>query len=105
MSQCSIVRFLQCSMEYENLIILLTIRSLSFIADWSLSLVFFAMKERDRWPCFSGKLKLVCSDLRVPQMLNPNYNVVPLHTVCVQLLLVSANKHLEMRIFEQSAII
>ena len=77
MSQCSIVRFLQCSMEYENLIILLTIRSLSFIEDWSLSLVFFAMKERDWLPCFSGKLKLVCSDLRVSQLLNPFCNGVP----------------------------
>ena len=51
--QNSIVRFLKYVIELENLIILLNIRSLSFIADRSLVLIF-AMQEREWRACITG---------------------------------------------------
>ena len=51
--QNSIIRFLKHVIELENLIILLNIRSLPFIADRPLVLIF-AMQEREWRLCITG---------------------------------------------------
>ena len=51
--QNSIVQFLKYVIELENLIVLLNIRFLSFIADRSLVLIF-AMQEREWRPYITG---------------------------------------------------